>query len=431
MDVPKFAAKYSKDRSLSTDDTTRDFVADVGRHLMRGPLTEREITNYLGIVTTVASAGGSFDEAAGLVVEAMLQSPRFLYRMERQRGDGLKWPVDGYELASRLSYMIWGAPPDEALLRAAQRGKLQQASAIRKHVDRMLDDPRAVDRSVEFITEWLNIDRLANMRPDAERFPQWDAALAGDMRDETVEFFKELVWKQNRPLSELLNAQFTYATPRLAKHYGLKAMGEGLQRYDLSEVPARGGMLTQGRVLTIGGDDASMVTRGVFVLHDLLRGSVNDPPPGTDTTPIPSKPGISQRLVSEQRIANEACGGCHSRFEPLAFGLERFDGLGSYREVDEHGNSLRLDGEVLVPGASRPRAYESSTELMDLLAESDRVHETVTWKLAQFAIGRPLVADDAQTIKRIHRDAWDAGGTYRDLVVAIVTSDLITLIQTA
>ena len=430
MDVLKFAAKFSKSRKLSTDDTMRDFVAAMGKWLLRGPLDDREVTNYSGIATTVASAGGNYKEAVSLLIEAMLQSPRFIYRVENQRGDGTAWPVGEYELASRMSYILWGAPPDEELMRAADNGELLDRSRVEAQVARMLRDPRAIERSAQFIAEWLDLDRLSNMKPNRKRFPKWNDSLAIDMREETLAFFKDVAWKQKRSLADLFNAQVTYATPRLAKHYGLKPKGDGLSRYDLSSVPARGGLLTQGSVLTIGGDDGSMVTRGLFVLHGVLRGIVKDPPPGLDTTPVPSKPGLSQRRIAEMRIANVSCSACHTKFEPLAFGLERFDGLGSYREKDEHGNTLREDGEILVPGTAKSVKYKTSAELMNLLAGSERVRETITWKVTQFALGRPLAASDARTIDKIHKTSQKGGGTYSSLITAIVMSDLVQMTRT-
>ncbi len=129
-------------------------------------------------------------------------------------------------------------------------------------------------------------------------------------------------------------------------------------------------------------------------------------------------------------MANVACAGCHSKFEPLAFGLERFDGLGVFHEQDEHGNKLRDDGEILFPGSAKPVKYQTSAELMDLLSSSDRVRETITWKATQFALGRPLVAADARTIEKIHEAAQKGGGTYASLITAIVTSDLVMTTQT-
>jgi hypothetical protein len=433
VDVKALAARHTQSREL-TDENFAKIVAPVGRLLLRGALGKEEIGLYLGISTTVAGAGGNFDEAVGAILEAMLQSPRFLYRIESHRGDGATRPVPGPELASRLSYIVWGGPPDEELLTAAEKGALDR-KGVESQTQRLLRDRRAVERSRQFITEWLDLDRLENLRPSPKKFPGWDRALAVDMRNETLAFFEEVAWKQNRPLADVLNTRVTFVTPRLAKHYGLPVEGQkpgndGLIRYDLSAAPGRGGLLTHGSVLTVGGDEASTVTRGLFVMHELLRGVVRDPPPCVDTTPVPTKPGLTKRAIAESRLANKSCAGCHVKFEPLAFGLEKFDGLGAYHEQDEHGNPLRDDGHILVPGAEQPVAYKSSAEFMDLLARSDRVRESLTWKVTQFALGRPLEAADAAIVADIHRAAQQAGGTYASLMTAIVLSDLVQTMRT-
>jgi hypothetical protein len=429
MNVRQFAKRFSRKRGF-TDDVMRDLVAKMGKWLLRAPLEEHEVAAFRGVSTTVAAAGGTFEEALSLLVEAMLQSPRFLYRVENERGDGTAWPVSEYELASRMSYIIWGAPPDTQLLEAAENGQLFEDDGLEAQLQRMLDDPRAAKRSAEFVHEWLNLGRLANMKPNPEKFPQWNADLANDMRAETIAFFDDVVWKQNRPLADLLNAKLTYATPRLAMHYGLPVQGDGQARYDLKSVPERGGLLTQGSVLTIGGDEASMVTRGLFVLHDLLRSGVKDPPPSVNTEPVPSKAGLTQRNIARKRIADKTCGGCHIKFEPLAFGLEKFDGIGAFQEKDEHGNTLRDDGEILFPGTAKTVPYDSSAELMNLLASSDRVQQCLTWKVAQFALGRPLGPADSRTLDKVHQAAQKGGGTYPSLMRAIVKSDLVQKIQT-
>ncbi|MCA9121723.1 MAG: DUF1592 domain-containing protein [Planctomycetaceae bacterium] len=430
MDVLKFAARFSKSTKLSTDDTMREHVASMGKWLLRGPLDERDVNNFSGIATTVASAGGDFKQAMTYVIEAMLQSPRFIYRIEDQRGGGAVRPVGSYELASRLSYILWGASPDEELMRAADSGELSERGKVEEQVRRMLNDSRTVERSLQFVSQWLDLERLDNLRPDSKKFPDWDAQLAADMRAETLAYFREVAWIQNRPLSDLLNAQFTFATPQLAKHYGFEPTGTTISRYDVSKVPGRGGLLTQASVLTVGGDGASMVSRGLFVLHDLLRGTINAPPPCVNTTPPPTKAGLTQRGIAEARIADVNCGVCHVRFEPLAFGLEKFDGVGAYHERDIYGNVLRDDGELLFPGEAKAVPYASSAELMDLLAASERVRESLTWKVTQFALGRPLDAADAPEIARIHITAQKDGGTYTSLVTAIVMSDLVQLIRT-
>ena len=173
-----------------------------------------------------------------------------------------------------------------------------------------------------------------------------------------------------------------------------------------------------------------MVTRGLFVLHDLLFGQVGDPPPGLDTTPVPSSPGRSHRAIAIERVRSKSCGRCHSRFEPLAFGLEMYDGLGTLHEVDEHGNRLRQDGEILFPGETKPISYSTSAELMDLLAGSDRVSLCLTRKVIQFSLGRPLLAADAKAVREIHAVAQREGGTYKTLLRAMVTSDLVLKTRT-
>lgn len=432
VDVRKFAKRFGGRGRLDADDV-RKTVDRTGRWVLRGPLSEAEIGAFAQIAVSVADNGGTYLEAMTLILQAMLQSPRFIYRIEDQQGPGESWHVNAYELASRMSYIVWGASPDEPLLDLAESGQLYDRKVVRRELQRMLQDPRAVTRSLDFASQWLQLNRLRSLQPSGEHFPNWKRELGEDMRRETLAYFEEVCWEQRLPMSALLNAPFTYVTPRLAAHYNLpkrlwngKAKSdEQLVRVELAKTPSRGGLLTHGSVLTVGGDDASMVTRGLFVLQDVLRGSVSDPPPCVDTTPVPTKKGLTQRGIAESRIANQACGGCHRRFEPLAFGLERFDGLGSYSERDEHGNPLREDGALLTPTTAASVPYETSGELMALLAGSPRVQECLTWKVVQFSLGRPLVADDVPELKRLATAAQRAGGSYADIISALILSDLV------
>jgi hypothetical protein len=420
MDAQAFSKRFHN--KLTLDKQARVLLEKMGKWVLRGPLEEREILLYRSITTTMASGGANFEQAVGSAIEAMLQSPRFLYRLEDQLDGG---SVKGYEMAVRMSYLLWGAPPDDELYRAADKGELSDESKMEAQIRRMLDDPRAIEQSQRFIYDWLNLGRLDHLTPSRVLFPKWNSSLGADMRAESLAFFKEVVWTRKRPLAELLNAQVTFLTPRLAKHYGMFPQGQNFARYDLTKVPGRGGLLTQGSVLTVGGDQASMVTRGLFVLHELLRGVVRDPPPCVDTTPVSTKPGLTQRSISMARLAKASCSGCHAKFEPLAFGLEKFDGLGAFSRADKHGNPLREDGEVLFPGRPGSIGYKTSAELMNLLATSPRVRETLTWKVVQFAMGRPLGADDARSVAEIHKSSQKRGGTYQSLVTAIILSDLV------
>jgi len=425
-----FARKYS-DPIKFTDASIGNLIRKMGRIVLRGPLTNEELITYRGIATTTAATSeGDLDEAVGLIIQAMLQSPRFLYHVERH--DEQESFLSEHQLANRLSYIVWGGPPTEWLYHAATNGWFDTPQKLNQTVSKMLADPRAIEQSKRFFADWLNLDRLRHLRPDPQRFPRWDPALAADMRAETVAYFQHIAWDQRRPLTDLLNAQVTFASPRLARHYGLPGAGSGTAatKFDLHDVPERGGLLTQGSVLTIGGDDASMVTRGLFVFDELLRGVVQAPPPCVDTRPVPTRPGLTQRKVALQRIADNRCGGCHARFEPLAFALERYDGTGEYHLRDEHENPLREDGEIYFPGGDTVHAYDTTAALMDLLAANERVKATFTWKLTQFALGRPLTAADAREVQSIHAKAIDGGGTYASTMLAIATSSLVTTLQT-
>ena len=433
MDILAFVKQYSSKLDL-TGTKMRSFIMKMGRDFLRGELNEIEVSTFQKITTAVNSSGGTTEEAVALVLKAMLLSPRFIYHIEYQRGDGQYWSVSEFELANRISYAIWGSAPDQKLLDLAENGALFNPKVMNQQIDRMLQSPKAIRRSLEFVDDWLNLDRLSNIRPDIKRFPRWQPNLASDMRAETLAFFEEVVWHQNRPLSDLLNAQLTFVTPRLAEHYGLPSPtninAESLIQYDLNSLPERGGILTQGSILTIGGDEASMVTRGLFILTDLLRSGVKDPPPCVDTTPVSTEPGRSQRQISESRVANQACGGCHEKFEPLAYGLEVFDGIGRFHQFDDHGNQLRQDGSILFPFQRETVFYHTSAELMNLMAESDRVKQNLTWKLAQFVAGRPLGQPDAIILDQIYQQAQHAGGTYTSVMRAIVQSDLVQKIKT-
>jgi len=419
MDLASFLKHFQVSREF-TDKNMQEVISTIGAWILCGPLSRDELDAYTDITSTAGRLGGDFDQAMQYVLEAMLQSPRFVYRIEREHGS-----LGPYELASRMSYILWGGPPDMTLMQAADAGELADPQKLRKQVDRMVANPLAKRRSMQFVYEWLDLGRLDNLQPNPSHFPSWSQQLAEDMKKETLTYFEEVVWIQKRPLSELLNAQVTIATPLLARHYGWKPQGAGPTRYALDKIAGRGGLLTQGSVLTIGGDEASMISRGLFILHDILRGTVKDPPPCVDTSPVPTKAGLTKRGIAEQRISNKSCGGCHAKFEPLAFGLEKFDGIGAYHVNDKFGNQLREDGNILLPGASKAIEYQTVSELMDHLASSPRVAETLTWKITQFAMGRPLAAGDRPEIEKIHQSATQAGGTYAAVIRAIVISDLV------
>jgi hypothetical protein len=419
MDLAAFTAQHTSCTDF-TEACEREALESLSLAFHRAPLRPEEAEQLRPIFAVVQDEGEGFEVAVGLVLETMLQSPRFLFRMEDERGDGSIRELDGFEMATRLGYLVWGGPPDDALLAAAAAGSLRSDDDVEAQVRRMLADPRVRDASRRFAHDWLNLARLDGLVRDPDRFPQWDPSLGVAMQAETHAFFETVLWSEQRPIAELFNAQLTIVQPQLAAHYGLTAGPDG--RVDLSGVPERGGLLTQGALLTVGGNESSMVARGLFVLETLMCGHLASPPPGIDTTPPTTEPGSSQRTYSEERVENPSCGGCHAQMEPFAWGIERFRADGTHALEDEYGNALREDGFVRMPGSSGDVSYSTVGELMDLLAGSEAVQECFNRRSLQFAIGRSVVPTDRCTMDAIRARFAESAGTYEDLLVAIALS---------
>jgi len=430
MDLDALLSTHTSCREL-TEPCLDELVEGVGTWVLRGPPTDAEREAFVRLARAVEQEGAAFDEVARVMVEAMLQSPRFVFRIERQRGSGDVQRVSDWEMASRLSYMLWAGPPDAELHAAAAEGRLGTELEVRAQLERMMADPRAKQTTRRFAFEWLALSRLATLTPDADEFPEFVEGLQVDMLEETLTYVEHILWEPGRSMGDLYNAQLTFVTPRLATYYGMEdVQGPGLVQVDLSGEPTRGGLLTHASVLTVGGYEASMVGRGLFMLEDMLCGVVLDPPPGVDTTPKPAEPGLSQRMIAEERLEDSSCGGCHVQFEPLAFGLERYDGMGGYHDVDHFGNELRMDGELVFPGNPMKRPFVDTAELGELFARSERAQGCLTVKAVQYAIGRPLTSEDQCALEDIIEQTEDAGGSYPELLTAIATSPLTTTLRT-
>jgi hypothetical protein len=427
--VPNLDALVAEHATCESFEETceRGFIESVGEAMYRGEIVAEELAELRTLFAAASAEGEGFREGAALVLRAMLQSPRFLYRTENERGEGAR-TLTSVEMASRLSYLIWGAPPDAELREAASRDELTTDEGIAAAVERMLDDPRARATSRRYLSDWLHLSRLDNVQRDPALFPDWDPALGLDMKEETWAYFEHLVWEQERPLADLFNTQVTFVSEALAAHYGLDASGE----VDLSGDDVRGGLLTQGSVLTIGGNTSSMVSRGLFLLETFLCGEIDSPPPGIDTTPPVVEPGKSQRTYSEERIANAACAGCHSQFEPAAWGIERYDAVGAYSTQDPFGNDLYEDGYVRIPGDPTDLHFDTTRELMEILATSDGTMTCFSDKSLQFAMGRafsPHDEGDACALSAVEDGFLASDRTYRELMLAIAQSPVFRTLR--
>ncbi len=406
----------------ATEACRSGFVEGLGQALLRAPIQEAERASLLPLFDVAEQEGDGFAVGARLVALALLQSPRFLYRVEHEVGSGKARKLDSWEMASRLSFLLWGEPPDEALVEAATKGALSTDAQLEATVDRLLLDPRARARASRLVSDWLNLGRLDNLTRDEERFPWWTTALGTAMKEETLSFFEHVAFEESLPLGALYSEKVTFASSELAEHYGLTPGSSS--RIDLSNVPERGGLLTQGALLTIGGNSESMVGRGLFILENLLCGHLSSAPPGVDTTPPDPAPGASQRTHSEERVTNTSCSGCHSQMEPVSWSIERFDATGRYRLEDDFGNALFENGFLQYGGTDEQLPYATARELNLMLAESKVVKACLATKTAQFALGRPMDKDPADDCTRtdIQERFANSEGTFRDLVVAVVTS---------
>lgn len=405
-----------------SSECTAAFTEALGKRLFRRSILSEEGGVFASLFSVAESEGDGFDTGARLVLEAMLQSPGFIYRLERSIEEGER--IGDFELATRLSYFILGSAPDAELLAAAEAG-LDDAR-LGAQVRRLLSDERAPEGAVAFARDWLNLDRLPNLQRDPERFPAWRSGIGEALRAETMTLFEAVAFSESTSLARLFDARQTFVTPAVAELYGIESAGSGLRPVDLSDVPERRGILTHGSVLTVGGSRASMVERGLWILENVLCGEVAAPDVDVVMQMGELAPGLSQRHYAEERLASDGCAGCHVQMDPLAFGLARFDGAGAYRESDEHGNDLRSDGMVMVPGSPTQKPFETVAELASILADETRVMECVALKASQYAIGRELVAADGCALNEI-RNAFEKGAhTWPALVEAIATSKLFT-----
>ncbi len=428
--VDDFVSRFARCQDAS-DDCREEFIRRLGTKLMRTSLEPEQIGNFASLFEVAEAEGDGFTVGAKLVVEAMLQSAQFLYRVENQPpSSDAPNPVSPHELASRLAYLVWGSAPDDALLDAAMRGDLDEPDQRETEVVRMLEHPRARETARRYFADWLGLDVLEALGRDQNRYPNFNRQLARDMKEETLRFFDHLVWEEQGAITDIYTRQYTFATPALAEFYGLPPAGDGFQRYDLIGVPDRIGVLTQGAVLAThaGGDDPSLVRRGLFVLHDLLCDSVPSPPDNVDTTPPDTAKGTSQRNRSEERVKNASCGGCHAQFDPFGYVFERYDSVGAARAEDEHGNMLRSDG-LFQTKDGKEIPFSDVQAFVQTLADRPRARTCTVRKQVQFALGRVLGAADGCTLVQIEDAVSQRGGTYQDLLIEIARHPSFRLIR--
>lgn len=396
----------------------RQILGKFAARAWRRPVTDAELVRLTRFVDMATREGDSFEQGIQLAVKAVLVSPQFLFRIERDTA-GAARALNGWELAARLSYFLWSSMPDEALFAAAADGSLLKPEGLAMQVRRMLADPKAAALADNFAGQWLELRNLDTLSPDPQRFPEWDSDLREAMRRETLMFFSNLL-AEDRPLLDLIDGKFTFVNERLARHYGIpNVTGRKFQRVELDGAQ-RSGVITQASVLTVTSypTRTSPVQRGLWVLENFLATPPPAPPanvPPLDEAKIGTAMSLRQQL--ERHRADPGCAVCHSKMDPLGFGLENYDAVGAWRS---HDGKFPVDSEGTLPGG---RAFKTPAEMKAMLrADAATFTESLTEKLFTYALGRGLESPDRPAVRTIARKVESEGHKLTALVREIVLS---------
>jgi hypothetical protein len=404
------------------DPCARQILKTLARRAYRRPVTEAEIKPLLAFYTT-GKKEKNFEYGVESALRAMLVSPEFLFRVERDQPGapaGSIHRINDFELASRLSFFLWSSIPDETLLTLAEQGKLKDPKVVEQQVTRMLDDPKSKAFISNFSGQWLFLRNLDQMKPDPDVFPKFDASLRKAFQQETELFFNSIV-RENRPVSEFLDAKYTFLNQRLAEFYGVKGVyGPQFRRVELTDT-RRGGLLGQGSILTVTSypNRTSVVQRGKWILENLLGTPPPAPPPNVPALETHGKAGqLTMRQAMEAHRANPVCASCHSKMDPLGFALENYDGIGAWRDKD--GGS-EIDPSGTLPDGSK---FSGGAGLRQALLEHhrDEFVSTLTEKLMIYALGRGLEPYDRPVMRSIMREAARKNTTIPALINAIIQS---------
>ena len=400
----------------------REIFARLLPRAYRRPVSASEITQFTQLTELVRERGGSFEEGIQVGLTAMLVSPHFLFRIERdprETRERDQYRISDLELASRLSYFLWSSMPDDTLLELAAGERLHQPEVLHTQVRRMLADPRARSLARNFASQWLQTRNLDVNAPDRGTFPDFDPELRDAIQQETELFFHAVV-TEDRDVLDFLDGKFTFVNERLARHYGMSGVeGREFRRIEL-DGNERSGILTHASVLTVSSypTRTSPVIRGKWLLENILNSPPPPPPPNVpalDEAPVGKT--VSFRAQLEQHRSNAACASCHARMDPLGFGLENYDAIGRWRNRD---GGFQVDASGRLPGN---RTFVGSKELKAILrADSPRFIRAFSAKLMIFALGRGLESYDRPAVEKVARHSEQNERRFSEVVTAIVDS---------
>ena len=396
----------------------RQDIEHLARLAYRRPVTSQEVDRLSRFVTMAQNEGLNLEQGMRLAVEAMLVSPNFLFRIERDRGTDVH-PISDVELASRLSYFLWSSMPDDGLLAKAEKDQLHEPAVLSAEIRRMLKDSKSDALVDNFAGQWLELRNLDSAHPDPEMFPEFDAGMRASMRTETHMFFDSIV-REDRSILDFINGNYTFVNGRLAKFYGIPGVqGDQFRRVSLDGTE-RSGVLTQASVLLITSypTRTSPVLRGKWILENILNAPPPPPPPGVGSLDTKGGPlSGTMRQQMEKHRTNPACASCHVRMDPMGFALENYNAVGQWRT---HEGALPIDAAGVLPNGRR---FNGPAELKALLLnDKNAFAECLTEKMLTYALGRGLERYDRPAVKTIADRVESNGYHFSSLIDGIVNS---------
>ncbi|MFL5343838.1 MAG: DUF1592 domain-containing protein [Hyalangium sp.] len=412
--------------STTDESCLHDFLSQFGHRAWRRPLSEQELASWIHVGTAAATAYGDFYKGVEFAVAGLLQSPSFLYMVEVGQPDPEhpgRRKLTGLELATRLSFFLTGTTPSDELLAAAERGGLDTQEGVRAQALQLVSRPEAREALTRFFDEYLRLRELPTLSKDSTLFPFFTPELASGMREETQRFLADLVWDRNTDFREAFDSDSTFVNKDLATLYGLSgAPATGFARLKLPPESGRGGLLGQASLLTLLSHQTttSPTVRGRFVRERLLCQPIPAPPP--DVIPnLPEPQSGDQPQTMRQRLAehqkNPACSGCHTRMDPIGFGLENFDPVGRFRDSD-HGAPIDSVTQLDALGT-----FQNPRQLGQLLRRSDRTVPCLVRNVFRMATGHVEVEGETEPLSELAATFSRSGYHLRDLLVEITASD--------
>ena len=401
----------------------RKLLAKFASRAYRRPVTNEEADRLVAIYDLARKYKEPFERGIQLGVQAALVSPNFLFRAEidPKSNPTASRALNGYELASRLSYFLWSSMPDDRLLMFAADGSLANPAILSEEVRRMLKNAKAKALADNFAEQWLTLRKLSIIQPDPARFPDFTPALKSAMETETKLFFSAVV-EHDRSVLDFIEGKFSYLNGPLARHYGIpNVSGNEFRKVALSD-PARAGILTHGSVLTVTSNPTrtSPTKRGKWILEQILGTPPPPPPPGVDVLAGDSK-DISATTLREKMELHRTkpeCASCHSKMDPLGFGLEQFDAVGSFRGAED---GKLIDASGVLPDG---RKFTGPAQLRSLLMQDKELFvKALSEKLLTYALGRGLSFSDKCFVDEVALATQKKGYKFSAMVEAIVNSE--------